>query len=184
MKIKLQVARRAPTRVTLRLQSDLLESLMEEAQKKDLALNALINRTLNRITSYDNNVNVIQCITMPHELFLEIINQIPENSISEIGKGGPRIVKKLFNILGMKYDLEHVIENYFTILGKYCGWFEFSYKEQFRKYRLVFCIGKDPKWSMFVQAYVKNILDSLKIVPINDTIHDGIVVFEFALKDH
>lgn len=179
----MQVVKRVPTRVTLRLQTDLLAVLMEEANKRDLTLNALINRTLNRISSYDNNVNVVQCVTMPHELFLEMITEIPQNSIHEIGKGGPRIVKKLFNILGMKYDLEHVINSYFTILGKYCGWFEFSYKEQFGNYRLVFCAGKDPKWGSFVQAYVKNILDSLKIAPINDSMHDGIVVFEFAYKD-
>jgi len=180
----MQVVKRVPTRVTLRLQTDLLENLMEEAQKRDLALNALINRILSRNASYDNNVNVVQCVTMPHELFLQIINKVPQNSIHEIGKSGPHIVKKLFSILGVKYDLEHVIENYFIILGKYCGWFEFSYKEQFGNYRLVFCAGKDPKWGVFVQAYVKNILESLKIIPINDTIHDGIVVFEFANKDN
>jgi hypothetical protein len=180
----MQVVKRVPARVTLRLQTDLLDTLMEEANKRDLTLNALINRTLSRTASYDNSVNVVQCLTMPHELFLEIISEIPQNSIREIGKGGPRIVKKLFSIMGIKYDIEHVIENYFTILGKHCGWFEFSYKEQFRNYRLVFCAGKDPKWSAFVQAYVKNILDSLKIVSINDTIHDGIVVFEFTYKDH
>jgi hypothetical protein len=180
----MQVVKRVPTRVTLRLQTDLLDTLMEEADKRDLTLNALINRTLSKTVSYDNNVNVVQCLTMPHELFLEIINEIPQNKIHEIGKGGPRIAKKLFSILGIKYDLEHVIENYFTILSKYCGWFEFSYKEQFGNYRLVFCAGKDPRWGIFVQAYIKNILESLKIAPINDTIHDGIVVFEFANKDN
>lgn len=182
-KIKMQVVKRVPTRVTLRLQMDLLDTLIEEANKRDLTLNALINRTLSRTVFYDNNVNVVQSFTMPHELFLEIINEIPQDRIHSIGKGGPRITKKLFSILGIKYNLEHVIENYFTILGKYCGWFEFSYKEQFGSYRLVFCTGKDPKWSEFVQTYVKNILDSLKIAPINDSTHDGIVIFEFMYID-
>lgn len=178
----MQVVKRVPTRVTLRLQTDLVDTLMEEAQKRDLTMNALINRILSKNVSYDNNVNLVQCLTMPQELFLEIINEVPQDSIQEIGKGGPHIIKKLFSISGIKYDLEHIIENYFSILGKYCGWFEFSYKEQFGKYRLVFCAGKDPKWSMFIKAYVKNILNSLKITTINDSIHDGVIVFEFSNK--
>jgi hypothetical protein len=179
----MQVVKHAPTRVTLRLQTDLHDALMEEAHKRDLTMNALINRILSRNMSYDNNVNVVQCVTVPHELFLEMINSMPQNSLNEIGKSGPRIVKKLFSLIGIQYDLEHVIENYFVILGKYCGWFEFSHKEQFGDHRLVFYVGKDTKWSAFVHAYVKNILNSLKITSMNDSIQDGIVIFEFACKD-
>ncbi len=179
----MQVVKHIPTRVALRLQSDLHDALIEEAHKRDLTMNALINKILSKNMSYDNNVSVVQCVTMPHELFLEMINQMSQNSINEIGKGGPRIVQKLFSLIGIPYDLEHVIENYFVILGKYCGWFEFSHKKQFGDYRFVFCTGKDQKWSTFVHAYVKNILNSLKITSMNDSVQDGIVIFEFACKD-
>src|SRR5579864_2054223 len=179
----MQVIKHVPIRVTLRLQTDLHDVLMEEANKRDLTINALINRILNKNISYDINVNAVQCVTMPHELFLEMIDQMPTYSINEIGKSGPRTVKKLFSLIGIKYDIEHVIENYFIILGKYCGWFEFSCKEQFGGYRLVFYAGKDPKWSAFVHAYVKNILHSLNIISMNDSNHDGIVIFEFVCKD-
>ena len=179
----MQVVKHTPTRIALRLQADLHDALMEEAHKRDLTMNALVNRILSRNVYYDNNVNVVQCVTMPHELFLEIINQMQPHGINEIGKGGPRIVQKLFSLIGIRYDLEHVIENYFVILEKYCGWFEFSHKEQLGDYRLVFCTGNDPKWSVFVHAYVKNILNSLKITSVNDSIQDGVVIFEFARKD-
>jgi hypothetical protein len=178
----MQVVKHTPTRVTLRLQTDLHDALMKEAHKRDLTMNALINRILSKNMSYDDNVNVIQCVTMPQELFLEMMNSIPQNSINEIGKSGPRIVKKLFSLIGIQYDLKHVIENYFVILGKYCGWFEFSHKERFGDYRLVFYVGKDPKWSVFVHAYVKDILNSLKVISMNDSIQDGIVIFEFTDK--
>ena len=99
-----------------------------------------------------------------------------------MGRNGPKIVRKLFSISGIEYDLHHIIHNYFAILSKYCGWFEFSYKEQYEKYRLVFSTGKDPKWSVFVQSYVKSILDSLKIIGIKGLEYDGIIVFEFMHK--
>jgi len=169
-------------RLTLRLETNLLESLKKEAQSKDLTLNAMINKILNRNISYDNNVNAVHCITMSHDLFHEIIKGISHNEIQEIGKHGPKIARKLFSISGIEYDLYHIIHNYFTILSKYCGWFEFSHKEQNGKYRLVFSTGKDPKWSIFVQSYVKSILDSLKITGINGLEYDGIIVFEFMHK--
>jgi len=170
-------------RLTLRLETNLLEALKKEAQSKDLTLNAMINKILNRNISYDNNVNVVNCITMSTDLFHEIIKGISYNGIQEIGKNGPKIARKLFSIAGIEYDLQHIIHNYFVILSKYCGWFEFSYKEQFGKYRLVFSTGKEPKWSIFVQSYVKSILDSLKIIGINGLEHDGIIVFEFMHKN-
>src|SRR5579864_9648224 len=95
----MQVIKHVPIRVTLRLQTDLHDVLMEEANKRDLTINALINRILNKNMSYDINVNAVQCVTMPHELFLEMIDQMPTNSINEIGKSGPRTVKKLFSLL-------------------------------------------------------------------------------------
>ena len=51
-------------RLTLRLETNLLEALKKEAQNKDLTLNAMINKILHRNISYDNNVNAVQCITM------------------------------------------------------------------------------------------------------------------------
>lgn len=179
----MEVVKFSPTnRLTLRLDTNLLVTLKKEAQNKDLTLNALINKILNRNISYDNNVNAVQCITMSHDLFHEIIKGLSYDDIQEMGRNGPKIARKLFSISGIEYDLYHIIHNYFAILSKYCGWFEFSYKEQYEKYRLVFNTGKDPKWSVFVQSYVKSILDSLKIIGIKGLEYDGIIVFEFMHK--
>ena len=120
---------------------------------------------------------------MSNDLFHEIIKGISYNEIQEIGKNGPKIARKLFSIAGIQYDLYHIIHNYFAVLSKYCGWFEFSHKEQYGKHRLVFSTEKDPKWSVFVQSYVKSILDSLKIIGINGLECDGIIVFEFMHKN-
>lgn len=171
-------------RLTLRLQSDLLEILKQNADKKDLTLNAMITNILNKNVTYDETVNVIPNMIMPHDLFFNIITKIGEPDLNEIVKSGPNVVKKLFDIMGLQYDIDHVINNYLTTLSKYCNWFEFSYKITGNDYRLVFCTGTSSNWATFVQQYVKTILESLKIRVTNDSINDGVIVFEFTHKNY
>ena len=181
----LEVLKRvSANRVTLRLQSDLLEILKQNADKKDLTLNALINNILNKNITYDETVNVIPNMVIPHDLFFNIITKIEEPDVNEIVKSGPNVVKKLFGIMGIQYDVDHVIHNYLTTLSKYCNWFEFSYKITATNYRLVFCTGTSSNWATFVQQYVKTILESLKIRVINDSINNGVIVFEFSHKNY
>ncbi|MGI0059519.1 MAG: hypothetical protein ACREBJ_07100, partial [Nitrosotalea sp.] len=169
-------------RLTLRLQSDLLEVLKQSAHKKDLTLNAMITNILHKNVAYDETVNVLPHMMVSHDLFFSIVSKISESDMSDIAKEGPCIVKKLFDIMGLPYDIDHVIYNYFVILDKYCRWFEFSHKSMGNNYRLVFCTGSNSKWSIFVQKYVRIILESLKIMISRESHHGEIIVFEFSHK--
>lgn len=168
----------------MRLQSDLLETLKQNANKKDLTLNAMITNILNKNVTYDETVNVIPNMIVPYDVFLNIVSKVREPDMGEVVKSGPNVVKKIFDIMGLQYDIDHVIHNYLTTLSKYCNWFEFSYKITGTNYRLVFCAGNDPKWATFVQQYIRNILESLKIIITNESHHAGIIVFEFSHKNY
>ena len=182
---EVEILRKISTnRLTLRLQSDLLEILKQNAHKKDLTLNAMISNILHKNIAYDETVNVLPNMIIPHDLFFSIVSKIPESEMGDIVKEGPRIVKKHFDILGLQYKIDHVIYNYFVMLGKYCNWFEFSHKVSGNNYRLVFCTGNNHKWSVFVQQYVHAILESLKIIISNESQHAGVVVFEFSHKEY
>ena len=182
---EVEILRKISTnRLTLRLQSDLLEILKQNAHKKDLTLNALITNVLHKNVAYDETVNVLPNIIVPHDLFFSMVDKMAESDVVDIVKEGPRIVKKHFDILGLQYKIDHVIYNYFVMLAKYCNWFEFSHKVTGNNYRLVFCTGNNPKWSSFVQQYVRTILESLKIIISNDSHHAGVVVFEFSHKEY
>jgi hypothetical protein len=181
----MEVLKRVSTnRLTLRLQSDLLETLKQNADKKDLTLNAMITNILNKNATYDETVNVVPNMIIPHDLFLNIVSKIREPDMHEIVKNGPNVVKKLFDIMGLPYDIDHVIYNYLTMLSKYCNWFELTHKITGTHYRLVFCTGNDSKWSTFVQQYIRTILESLKIIITNESHHAGIIVFEFSHRDY
>ena len=175
--------RTSTNRVTLRLQNDLLEVLKREATKTDLTLNAFINKVLNKNVTYEENVNAILNVVFPHDFFLLIVDKIKESDLKELADRGPGVVKKLFNVIGMQYDIDHVIHNYFAVIGKYCRWFEFTHKVSHNKYRLVFCAdANSPKWVQFLKLYIRSILESVKVVITNESMHDGIIVFEFTYK--
>ncbi len=176
--------RTSTNRVTLRLQNEILDILKREATQKDLTLNAFINKVLNKNIAYEENVNAILNVVLPYDFFLLIMDKLSERDINELAKKGPGIVKKLFNIIGLQYDIEHVIHNYFMVIGKYCKWFEFSYKVSNNKYRLVFASDSSEKWVTFLRFYIKSILESLKIIITNESQHDGIIVFEFSHRSH
>jgi len=178
----MEVLEMAPStnRITLRLPNSVLNALKKEAETKDLPLNALVTKMLNKIVSFDMQLDAMPTIIMSHVLFTKIIDKIDEASMKEIAREGPNIIKTLFTILGFRYDLDNVINNYLVTLGKYCGWYKFIPEITRNHYRLVFEIQLGSKWTKFVVAYVKNILESLMINIDDESINDKVIVFEFT----
>jgi len=175
-----QVAKaRSTNRITLRLPNDILEKLKKESETKDIPLNAVIAKILSKNTTYDMEFNTVSTITMSHVLFSKIIDSADDNALGKIAAQSPDIIKKLFTIMGVEYKLDNVIEKYFVIFSKYCGWFKFTYDVTGQHYRFVFETHLGEKWTKFLSLYVKNILDSLKIRTDNESIHDNIILFEF-----
>lgn len=178
----MEVYQQLPTtnRVTLRLPNQVLEVLKKEAEKKDLTLNALVTKILFKNTSFELHVKAVPNMTIPHEIFIEFINKSNNSTIEEIAKNGPSIVKKLFRILGLEYNLDNMIYSYFEMIGKYCEWYSFSHQIKHNRCRLVFNTMLGSKWTVFLSIYVKSILESLKVRVDEVSVNDGVIVFEFS----
>jgi hypothetical protein len=170
---------RSTNRITLRLPNSILEKLKKEAERKDIPLNATITRILSKTTTYDIEFNAIPTITMSHVLFSKIINSIDDVTLEKIADEGPDMIRKLFTIIGIEYELDQIIQSYFVMFSKYCGWFKFNYEINQTKYRFVFETPLGAKWTKFLIMYVRNILDSLKIHIDTESIHDNVILFEF-----
>jgi len=170
---------RSTNRITLRLPNSILEKLKKESERKDLPLNAIITKILSKNTAYDMEFNAISTITISHLLFSKIMDSVDDIALKEIADEGPDVIKKMFTITGIEYKLDNVIEKYFVIFSKYCGWFKFTHEINKPHYRFVFETSLGEKWTKFLSLYVKNILDSLKIHVDNESIHDNVIVFQF-----
>jgi len=165
-------------RVTLRLPNEVLNVLKKEAQRKDLPLNALVTKFLYKIVSFDMNIQAMPTIMIHEFLFSKMFDDLNESKLEKIASEGPRIVKKMFAVLGLRYDLDQVISNYFETTGKYCRWYTFKHEVHHNHYRLVFETQLGPKWAKFVKTYVKSILESFVITIDDESVNDNIIVFE------
>ncbi|MGI0026832.1 MAG: hypothetical protein ACREAD_03210 [Nitrosopumilaceae archaeon] len=170
---------RSTNRLTLRLPNNVLEKLKKEAERKDLPLNAVITKILSKNTIYEMEFNVIPTITMSQVLFSKMVDNVADTTLEKIAREGPDVIKKLFTIIGIDYKLDNVIEKYFVIFSKYCGWFKFTYEINDSHYRFVFETPLGEKWTNFLSSYIRSVLGSLKIHVDNESVHDNILLFEF-----
>ncbi|MEX1150831.1 MAG: hypothetical protein WEB28_01965 [Nitrosopumilaceae archaeon] len=156
--------------------------LKEEANGKGISLNAVIARILCKNVQFDMRMNALPSITMPHTLFSILLEKLNREDKEELATRGVKTIKNMFTALDLEYNIENVIDEYFTILGKYCGWYTFNYDVDDTNYHLVFKteLGKD--WIEFLQFYVKTILHSLKINIDNESITDSVFIVEFNTR--
>jgi hypothetical protein len=170
-------------RLTLRIPSHLLDRIKKESDKKDLPVNALINRVLVKSFLYEDQINVLPRISISHILFGKIIEELDDSSIEKTSILGSDIVKKYFTIQNQILTLENIITNYFSLLSKYCGWFTFNSERISDKYRLVFEASIGSKWSQFLFKYIKSILSMIEVSIVNESHEDNVIVFEVLKKE-
>lgn len=167
-------------RMTLRIPNSISSVLKKEADKRDLPLNALITKILFKNVSYDMQVNTLPAVTVSDILFSRIIDKLDASDLDEIAREGPDIIKKIFAIQGIEYNLKEVMEKHFVIMGKYCGWYSFNNTGSGENHRLVFETQLGTKWIDFLMVYVTNILESLKITIHAKLVHENVVIFKFS----
>lgn len=166
-------------RITLRLSGNLFEELRKGADEKDLPLNSFIVKILNKHVSFDRRFETVPSILTSQILFSAIMEGLDEPAMNGLSKLAPRMVKRLAALGGWEYNIDNIIENYFAILGKYCGWYQFRYSEERSNYTLVFETNMGLKWARFVSKYVRTILESLKVHITDESIDEGVIVFKF-----
>jgi hypothetical protein len=157
----------------------MVQILKVEAEKRDIPLNALVTKILNRNIAFEKNITAVPTIIMPYQLFTKIIDNLDDAEINSLVEEGLLTLKKLFTILGKRYELKEIIGNHFIILEKYCGWYGFIYESKGPYHRLVFETTLGPRWTRFVFIYTKSILESLRSVHVEyESVDDNVVVFE------
>jgi len=166
-------------RITLRIPENILEILKNESDKRVLPINAVIGRILANYVTFDMNKNILPTITMSQLLLSKIIRHLNESEKKELFSQGPKTVRKLFALLNLEYNVPNVIENYFTIVGKYCGWYTFDYFFEKHQYILIFKSDIDDEWTNFLINYLRTILQSLNVKIESEKIYDTVIIFEF-----
>jgi hypothetical protein len=168
------------TRITLRLPNSILNELKKEADEKDLPISSLAGKILNKHVLFERRFGLMPAILMSQHLFEAIIETLDVSTMEKISKMAPQIVKKLATLGGFEYEIDSIIQNYFTIVGKYCGWYQFKHEIDHVNYTLVFETDTNRKWTKFVSKYIRSILESLKIHISDESEADNVITFKFV----
>ncbi|HJT09833.1 MAG TPA: hypothetical protein VJ771_03540 [Candidatus Nitrosotalea sp.] len=166
-------------RITLRLPNSILDELRKEAEDKDLALNSFISKILVKHISFNKRFEMMPTVLVSQVLLAAMVENMDESAMSEAAKLAPKVVKKLAALGGWEYNIDKIIENYFTIISKYCGWYQFRYKEERANYTLIFETNMGRKWARFILKYVRSILESLKVHITDESLDEEVIVFKF-----
>lgn len=170
----------ANERITLRLEKKLLDDLKRQAEEHDLPINALINKILIKNTFNETRLNVLPSISISHEMFKKIINEIDDESLKKITSVGQLVTKKYFSLINEDYTIENIVDDYFVVLAKYCGWYQFHFEKKDTSYRLIFESDLGVNWTKFLSIYIKSILLKCKVHINSESIEDNIVIIEIT----
>jgi len=83
-------------------------------------------------------------------------------------------------MLNLQYTIQNVIDDYFIMLGTYCGWYKFHADADHNKYRLIFESDLGKEWIKFLSLYVNCILESLRVNVVNEFVDDSALIIEFV----
>ena len=164
-------------RMTIRLQKTLVDSLKKQAEEQDLPINSIISRILIQHFS-EKRVDVLPSISVSHILFENMLRGIDDPKLEKIATSGKLITKKYFDLINENHEFENVVKNYFTILGKYCGWFIFHQEKNGSVHKLIFESELGDNWSRFLRTYIKSILEKCKVKIISESCENDVIIFE------
>lgn len=183
MTLETLVTREVANRITLRLPITILQTLKDDADKRDISLNAQIASVLRKSIVFENSINAVPNITIPHFLFSKVLDNIDEQYMQELAMEGPSQIRKSFMKRGLRYELQEVINEYLIPTGKYCGWYNFTCEIKDMRCRFVFETHLGHRWAKFLFVYVKSILCSLGVFIEFESMDDNIIVFVVRTPD-
>lgn len=143
-----------------------------------LPVNAVINRVLENYVIFYMRKNTLPTIITSQILVSKIVQKLSQKEMEEIAIQGPKTILKLFTLLDLDFNLQNIIEHYFSIVGKYCGWYSFNYSKKGNHLRLIFKSDLGPGWNKFLMLYISTILKSLKLKFEYKSINDSMLVFQ------
>jgi hypothetical protein len=170
---------RAVTR-TFSMRKDLVDALEKEARSRDISTSALMNQTIDRC------VNLVWPSDKTGALVIarDIVNGFLEAlSVEEIEKIGALSAQRHKNtaliLLETKQNFEAVLDLLAVNYGKNARWFKFTHVVNGRDNRVLLSHEMGPKWSCFLEGYMRSFFMEMLDIPLKSSYTDNTVVLEF-----
>ncbi|HTY75914.1 MAG TPA: hypothetical protein VMD05_10160 [Candidatus Nanoarchaeia archaeon] len=168
---------------SFRLDEQSLNILEEEAEKQKTSSNALLNRILLDYCLFYRYLKHIPTITLPQDLFANIIRDCPEENVKLYGKNsGSEIAKDVFGTIGLDFNRENLTFYLEEIMGHYANSFVYNHhinsngKDVFH---LRHNLGE--KWSIFLSEEISTLIERCSGEQVKKELTKNTVTIEAAL---
>ncbi|MCQ5337668.1 MAG: hypothetical protein NO475_05715 [Candidatus Methanomethylicia archaeon] len=164
---------------TFRLDNEIIKYLEQEAKKQGATLNGLVCRILRNYVRIESKIKQIGIISLFRDDFINILNLIDENKISELGiKIGNSIPKDIILLLFGEISMNSLRQFLSLVLHGYLNWINVNEieNEDYIEIRAWHNMGN--KWSIFIKNFIESLfISTINIKPRFKYISDSSIIF-------
>jgi hypothetical protein len=147
------VDRRKTLIKSIRMEKELGESLERIARDRGLTLNSLITSALFRYLEWDSQTDTFGYVSLPHEIFREILYTDSDKQIEELGRTlGPRLIKENLQFWFKQINMESFLQ-FMGLVSKYSGLARCRIELDDDEYVLTYRHQLGERWSRFTSAF-------------------------------
>lgn len=141
---------------------DLIEYFEKESRTRDSSSSTLVSQAMRKAAAFDIPLSKIGTVTVSVPCFQAIIERMKLEDLEDMAREqSTRNFGVLLSLLGGQPDFFSILEKYYTIFGRYSGWYDFKHETSTKGYRLTFQHTKGIKWSRYLSEYNHVILSRL-----------------------
>jgi len=154
--------------------------LEEEASKRDMHLNALVNHILAKFIFFGSIIEESNRVVFQKDFLTRIIPLISSDDFDEIARTlAIAVLKPAITFSGMPISMNDLVKNYFLPMGMYSGWFQARIVKTPSEYKLILQHEYGPKWTAFLKEYYSVAIKSLALREVSVVAADGILEISY-----
>jgi hypothetical protein len=163
---------------SFRVNEEALGALQDEADRKSVSINTLVNQLLLDYSEFGRFSQGINALRLSKQTFAEILNSVSDEDLVRAGRtaGESAPVAVIASKWG-KISVRTVIE-FIHDLSAYAKLFEYYEKYENEHWIITLMHELGPKWSTFLSHYIGEALIAAGVQPKTRT-SDGTVIFSF-----
>lgn len=146
---------------TFRIPREIDETLRKEAKLRGISQNALVSMVLTGFSDWDRFADRLGYTSMTREYLRSLLDAVDDKTLHDISKHiASHKPREVINFWFKEINLQTFI-NYMSLISRHAGWGELESKTEDGRCTLTICHELGPKWSLALQEYLVETLDSL-----------------------
>jgi hypothetical protein len=174
MALDAEDTRRTSVSVHFRIWKDVYESLEDEARRRKVNLNTLVNQLLSTDTRDDLPLEEMGFLKMSRDVYRSYLSMIPDDKLSELGRVDAKSEDTVLLARSGAVNLQAALDE-LHLLSRF-GWFSFHQVRTNGKETISMVHDLGPRYSVVFGAYTTNLFALAGVRPKVTTTHSSVMV--------